>query len=98
FTLYSINVSALDAAGKSATTHVNAWTAAPATQKRYLYVFDLPKNVQGFSKLKPQIEVFDINNGHKWVKNIALPSGINAMRGVAACQATGKAYFTFYNT
>jgi len=98
FTLYSINVSALDSAGKSATTHLNAWTAAPATQKRYLYVFDLPKNVQGFSKLKPQIELFDINNGHKWVKNIVLPSGIYAMRGVAACQATGKAYFTFYNT
>ena len=98
FTLYSINVSAIDAAGKSATTHLNAWTAAPSTQKRYLYVFDLPKDKQGFTNLRPQIEVFDVNNGHKWVKNIPLPTGIYAMRGLAASTSTGKAYFTFYNT
>jgi len=90
FTLYSINVSAIDSGGHSATTHLLAWTAATTTQKRYLYVFDLPKNKQGFTNLKPQIEVFDVNAGHKWVKNIPLPIGIYAMRGVAACAASGR--------
>jgi len=98
FTLYSINVSAIDGTGALHTTHINSWTAAPATQKRYLYALDLPKNAQGFSHLKPQIEVFDINNGHKWVKNIPLPSGIYGSRGIAANAITGRLYLTFYNT
>ena len=51
FTLYSIDVSAIDGTGAVHTTHINSWTAAPATQKRYLYALDLPKDVQGFSHL-----------------------------------------------
>lgn len=97
FTLYSIDVSAMDAAGHKGTTHKNWWTAAPATQKRYLYLFDLPKNRQGFTNLKPQIEVFDVNAGHKWVRNIPLPTGIYNVRGVAASAATKKLYVAFFN-
>ena len=98
FTLYSINVSAIETTGAKHTTHVIAWTAATSTNKRYLYLFELPKNKPGFTTLKPQIEVYDINAGTKWVKNIPLPGGIYAMRGVAASAITGRAYFTFYNT
>jgi DNA-binding beta-propeller fold protein YncE len=98
FTLYSIDVTATNSLGRSTTTHLNTWTAAHSMQKRYLYLFELPKNKQGFTTIKPQIQVFDINAGHKWVKNIPLPSGIYGMRGVAASAATGRAYFTFYNT
>ena len=98
FTLYSIDISAIDTSGAKHTTHINAWTAAPSTQKRYLYLLDLPKNKQGFTKLKPQIEVFDVNNGHKWVKNIPLPSGMYGSRGIAANSITHRLYFTFYNT
>ena len=98
FTLYSIDVAALDALGQRGTTHVNVWTAAPSTQKRYLYLFDLPKSRQGFTTLKPQIEVFDVNAGHKWVRNIPLPTGIYGVRGVAASAATGRLYVAFFNT
>ena len=98
FTLYSIDISAVDVAGKTATTHINTWTAAPAEDKRYLYVARLPKNRQGFTALKPQIEVFDVANGHKWVKNIPLPTGIYVVRGVAANVATQKLFVAFFNT
>jgi DNA-binding beta-propeller fold protein YncE len=96
FTLYSIDITAMSASG-NATTHKNWWTAAPATQKRFLYLFDLPKNRKGFTNLKRQIEVFDVNAGHKWVRNIPLPSGIYNVRGVAASAATKKLYVAFFN-
>jgi hypothetical protein len=70
----------------------------PAGATRYLYVFDLPKSRDGFRTLKPQIEVFDVNNGHKWVKNIPLPSGIYNVRGVAASSVTDRAYISFLNS
>lgn len=98
FEVYSIYVIAVDAAGKRASSHVTSMTAATATSKRYLYLLDLPKNVTGFTNEKPQLEVFDINNGHKWVKNIPLPSGIYGSRGIAANATTQRLYLTFYNT
>ena len=98
FTLYSIDVTAVSTTGKTATAHVNAWTAAPLDHKRYLYVVRLPKNRQGFTDLKPQIEVFDVANNHAWVKNIPLPTGIYAVRGVAANVATQKLFVAFFNT
>lgn len=98
FTLYSIDVSAVDSTGRRGTAHVNSWTAATSTNKRFLYLFRLPKNRQGFTSLKPQIEVFDVNGGHKWVRNIALPSGIYGVRGVAASAATDRLYVSFFNT
>lgn len=64
---------------------------------KYLYAVDLPWNRQGFTSLKPQIEVFDINAGHKWVKNIPLPGGIYNVRGVAASAATGKIYIAYFS-
>jgi hypothetical protein len=68
----------------------------PAADHRYLYVFDAPKNREGFYDLKPQIEVFDIDNGHRWVKNIPLPAKIYNIRGVAASPATGKLYVSYF--
>jgi hypothetical protein len=98
YTMYSIDVAAVDAAGRASASHVNAWTAAPATQHRYLYAFDAPKNRQGFETQVPQIQVFDVENGHQWVKNIPLPSGIYDIRGVAASVATGRLYVSYFLT
>ena len=98
FTLYSVDVTTLDPAGAETTKHLNTWTAAPATLERYLYAFSLPKNKQGFTDLEPQIEVFDINDGHRWVKNIPLPTGIYNVRGVAGHAATGRLYVSYFNT
>jgi DNA-binding beta-propeller fold protein YncE len=98
FTLYSIDVTAVSTSGRTATRHVNVWTAKPVDDKRYLYVVRLPKNRQGFTNLRPQIEVFDVANGHRWVKNIPLPSGIYGVRGVAANVATQRLFVAFFNT
>ena len=98
FTLYSIDVASIDAAGVRRTTHINAWTAKPSTTHRYLYAVDLPQNRRGFQTLKPQIEVFDIDAGHKWVKNIPLPAGVYNARGVAASVETGRLYLSFFTT
>jgi hypothetical protein len=97
FTLYSVDVTALGAGGAALRgAHLNSWTAQPATLQRYLYVMDLPKQRQGFETLPSQIEVFDINNGHQWVKNIPLPSGMYNVRGSAASAATGKLYIAYH--
>jgi hypothetical protein len=98
FALYSIDVSAVRADGVGTAAHLNTWTAKPAGMSRYLYLFDAPKDVQGFENLKPQIEVFDIENNHQWVKNIPLPSDIFNIRGVAASVETGKLYVSFFLT
>lgn len=98
FTLYSLHVTAIDSSGREATARGSAWTNAASTLKRYLYSFDLPKERKGFKTLAPRIQVFDIANGHKWVKNIPLPSGIFNVRGVAASAATGRLYLSFFDT
>jgi DNA-binding beta-propeller fold protein YncE len=67
-----------------------------ATAHRYLYVFDAPKDLQGFQTLKRQIEVFDIDAGHRWVKNIPLPGDIYNIRGVAGNAATGRLYVSYF--
>jgi hypothetical protein len=72
---------------------------APVTRDgQYLYAVDLPWDHQGYADLPPQIEVFDINAGHAWVKNIPLLDGIYNVRGVAASVATGRMYIAFFNT
>lgn len=96
YAIYSIDVAGIDAAGRVSTTHLNTWTAEPANERRYLYAFDLPKTKQGFTTLKPQIEVFDVANGHQWVKNIPLPAGIYNVRGVAASAATHRMYIAYF--
>ena len=50
----------------------------------------------GFQTLKRQIEVFDINAGHRWVKNIPLPGDIYNIRGVAGNAATGRLYVSYF--
>jgi DNA-binding beta-propeller fold protein YncE len=97
FTLHSIDVSALTSGRVTRAAHVNAWTAKPSSLRRYLYAFDLPKSRRGFQTMKPQIEVFDIDNGHQWVKNIPLPGGIYNVRGVAASAQTDRVYVSFFD-
>ena len=97
FEIYSVEVRAIDAAGGASNAgRATAFTEAPASQERYLYVFRLPKSKTGFANLKPQIEVFDINNNHQWVKNIPLPTGIYNVRGVAANTLTNRMYLTYF--
>jgi hypothetical protein len=98
FTLYSVKVAAVRADGVGAAASAIAWTAKPADMRRYLYLVNAPKNVTGFTNLKRHIEVFDIDNGHKWVKNIPLPSGIYNIRGVAASPSTGRLYISYFLT
>lgn len=98
FTLYSINFTAVDSSGREAATRVGAWTTAPATLERYLYSFDLPKERKGFKTLTPQIQVFDVAHGNRWVRNIPLPSGIFNVRGVAASAVTGRLYLSFFDS
>jgi hypothetical protein len=97
FTLYSIDVAAINAAGGRQTAHVNAWTGEPAALRRYLYVVDAPKDRTGFQSLKPQIQVFDVEAGHQWVKNIPLPRIFN-IRGVAASAITDRLYISYHNS
>lgn len=97
FEMYTVEVRALDSVGgASAAGRATAFTAAPANQQRYLYVFRLPKSKTGFPDLKPQIEVYDINNNHQWVRNIPLPTGIYNVRGVAANTLTNRMYLTYF--
>ena len=97
FTLYSLQVATIGADGVSGPVRqAVAWTAKPATTRRYLYAVDLPQNRRGFRTLRPQIQVFDIDAGHKWVRNIPLPAGIYNARGVAASVETGRLYLSFF--
>jgi DNA-binding beta-propeller fold protein YncE len=97
FTLYSIDVKAVTSGQVTGAAHANALTAKPSGLRRYLYAFDLPKSRRGFQTMEPQIEVFDIENGHQWVKNIPLPEGIYNVRGVAASAQTDRVYVSFFD-
>lgn len=98
FTFYGIDVTAVRDDGPVANTHVNAYTARPATTKRYLYTFHLPKAKDGFRTLKPHIEVYDVANGNAWVRNVPLPAGIYNVRGVAASTVTNRLYVSYFKT
>ncbi len=63
---------------------------APALTKRYLYVGRAPKERDGFRTLKPSLEVYDIDNGHKLVKVIPLPATVMNIRGIMANAPTRK--------
>jgi hypothetical protein len=89
----SINFTVVD--NNTTPTPPNSDPAVPAGSRRYLYLVDAPKNRDGFRTLKPQIEVFDISNNHRWVRNIPLPSGIYNVRGVAASSVTDRLYISF---
>jgi hypothetical protein len=99
FKQYTIDVVALDAGGADISAGKGvAMTAATATQERYLYSVSLPYARRGFRNLEPQIEVFDVNDGHKWVRNIPLPDDIYNARGLAVNAATGRLYLSFFDT
>ena len=99
FKQYTIDVVALDGSGAEITGGKGvAMTAATATQERYLYAVNLPYSRRGFRGTEPRIEVFDVNDGHRWVRNIPLPDDIYNTRGLAVNAATGRLYLSFFNT
>ncbi len=83
-------------------TLLTPW-GAQAAEKHLLYVGRAPKDRDGFRTLKPSLEVFDIDNGHKWVKTIPLaaPPGtapVFNIRGITASAATKKLYIAHYGS
>jgi DNA-binding beta-propeller fold protein YncE len=66
-------------------------------ERRYLYV--VTPGIRNYLEFGGAgILVFDIDNGHKFVKRIETPASREAkpenVKGVCACAATGKLYFT----
>jgi hypothetical protein len=99
FKMYTVTVRALDASGEEiASGQITPMTAAQDTQKRYLYAVSLPIDRRGFRNLTPRIDVFDINEGHKWVRSIPLPAGIFNPRGLAVNASADRLYLSFFNT
>lgn len=72
--------------------------AGLAQEKHYLYVGRAPKDRDGFRDQKPQLEVHDIDNGHKLVKTIPLPSTVFNIRGICASAATRRLYLAHYGS
>lgn len=70
--------------------------AAQSGEKHYLYVGRAPKDRDGFRDLAPSLEVHDINDHHRLVKVIPLPSTVKNIRGICASAATKKLYVSHY--
>ncbi|MEA2209267.1 MAG: hypothetical protein QOF54_1744, partial [Solirubrobacteraceae bacterium] len=85
-TSYSYTVDAYDAAGNHSSQSEPAVATTPATSavQRYEYVF--PSNA---------IDVYDMDNGQKLVKTIALPAAATDIRGAAASPTTGMLYVSY---
>jgi DNA-binding beta-propeller fold protein YncE len=83
---YTYTVEAFDSAGhRSAESEAaSATTPSASGVQHYEYVF--PSNA---------IDVYDIDNGEKLVKTIALPAAATDVRGVAACPATHTLYVSY---
>jgi hypothetical protein len=64
----------------------------------YLYVGRAPKDRDGFRDQKPQLEVHDIDDGHKLVKTIPLPSTVYNIRGICASAAARKLWIAHYGS
>src|SRR3954467_7590359 len=70
---------------------------APAQEKRYLYV--VAPGIRNYLEFGGAgILVFDMDNGHKFVKRIETPASRREkpknIKGVCACAATRKLYFS----
>jgi hypothetical protein len=70
--------------------------ALAAADQHLLYVFRAPEDRDGFRTLTSRIEVYDIDDGHRLVRTIALPSNVKNIRGVDACVATRRLYISHY--
>src|SRR2546423_4987171 len=80
-----------------ALTIASAAHAQEKKQKRYLYV--VTPGIRNYLEFGGAgILVFDIDNGHKFVKRIKTPASEEAkplnIKGVCACAATKKLYFS----
>jgi DNA-binding beta-propeller fold protein YncE len=74
-----------------------ARAAAPKGEKHYLYA--VAPGIRDYLQFGGAgILVFDIDNGHKFVKRIPTPASMeekpNNIKGVCACAATRRLYFT----
>ena len=99
FKMYTVTIRALDCAWRGDRRRPDhADDGAQDTQKRFLYAVSLPTEVRGFRNLTPRIDVFDIANGHKWVRSIPLPAGIFNARGLTVNASTDRLYVSFFNT
>jgi hypothetical protein len=63
---------------------------------RFLYVVRAPYDRDGFRNLRPSVEVFDIEDGHRLVRTIALPSSTMQVRGVQAHAGTNRLYISHW--
>lgn len=65
---------------------------ASAEVRRYLYC-STPDGAQREGKSRAGILVFDIDNGHKFVRRIDIPIFEEGLRGFTGCTATKRLYF-----
>lgn len=69
---------------------------AQSGEKHYLYVGRAPKDRDGFRDLAPSLEVHDIDDNHRLVKVIPLPSSVHNIRGICASAAAKKIWISHY--
>jgi hypothetical protein len=72
-------------------------------ERRFLYVGKAPKDRDGFRTMVPSIEVHDIDDGHKLVRVIPLPSPdgtpkVQNIRGIMANAPTRRLYVSHYGS
>lgn len=70
----------------------------PEADSRYLYVGRAPKDRDGFRTLRPSVEVFDIDHGHRLALVIPLPDSVRNLRGIMAHAATNRLFVSHYGT
>ena len=69
-----------------------ALSSTSAEVRRYLYC-STPDGAQREGKSGAGILVFDIDNGHKFVRRIEIPDMKEGVRGFTGCTATKRLYF-----
>jgi len=69
---------------------------APLADGRYLYVVRAPFDRDGFRDLTASVEVYAIDDGHRLVRMIPLPSTTMQVRGVAADARTNRLYVSHW--
>jgi DNA-binding beta-propeller fold protein YncE len=73
-----------------------AAAAAAEGEKHLLLVAHAPKDRDGFRHLRPSVEVYDIDAGHKLVRVIPLPKTVFNIRGLNVSAATQRLYVSHY--
>ena len=71
-------------------------TIVAAEVRRYLYM-STPDGAQKEGAAEPGIMIFDIDNGHTFVKRIDVPIFKEGLRGFTGCTATKCVYYSTTN-